>query len=94
MRKGREFLKVEVKGVSAADIYFELTPNEYKKLKEHAADYRVCVVCDALTEPQLFELLPRNEKSQWYVVSKNGAIRIPLAEKMAAIARDIPRNKS
>lgn len=57
-RKGTRTLHIEVKGVSASAIYFELTPNEYLKLKQYASQYRVCVVCDALTVPRMYELLP------------------------------------
>jgi len=44
-------LKIEVKGLSGSDIGFELTPNEYQKMKALPKDkYRVCVLTEALGE--------------------------------------------
>lgn len=66
--------KVEVKGTSGPAINFELTPNEYSKLIEHHASYRVCVVCCALDEPQVFELKPKPMPEGWSLVSVKGDI--------------------
>ena len=41
-------LRIEVKGLSAADGSIELTPNEYKAFKRKDADYRLCIVTAAL----------------------------------------------
>lgn len=87
--KGRQSLRVEVKGVSGAAIYFELTPNEYSKLKKHAANYRVCVVCDALTEPRVFELKPEATDSGWRLSSEEGDVLVPLMERVAAVGVEV-----
>lgn len=54
--KGKTSLYVEVKGTAGPAIYFELTPNEYGRLMDHAPRYRVCVVCEALDAPRVYEL--------------------------------------
>jgi hypothetical protein len=49
--RGAEELKLEVKGLSGPDMSADVTVNEYQKMMadEHRADYRICVVLDALT---------------------------------------------
>lgn len=46
---GNEILKVEVKGLSGADVCVELTPNEYKTMlsKEHRDQYVIYIVTQA-----------------------------------------------
>jgi hypothetical protein len=87
--KGRQSLKLEVKGTAGAAIYFELTPNEYAKLKEHAAGYRVCVVCEALTKPRIFDLTPEAVGSGWRLVSVLDQVSVPLMERIAAIGAEV-----
>lgn len=91
-RKGSQTLYVEVKGVSASVIYFELTPNEYAKLKLYAAKYRVCVVCDALTAPRIFELRPTETDGGWRLASKAGDVHVPLLERIAAIGVEVTQD--
>ena len=50
---GKSALKLEVKGLSGPDLVIELTSNEYKKLNAHRTSYRICVVTQALTAPEL-----------------------------------------
>jgi len=88
-RKGAVTLHVEVKGVSAAAIYFELTPNEYAKLQQYADRYRVCVVCDALTVPRLYELLPEPWAGGWRLASKLPPVHVPLTQKIAAVGCEV-----
>ena len=45
-------LLLEVKGLSGVDMSVELTPNEYKNLKKHQSEYRVCVVTNAINRTQ------------------------------------------
>lgn len=52
VRDNRE-LKLEVKGLSGSDLVIELTPNEYKKMREHRDTYCVCIVSAALTKSKL-----------------------------------------
>lgn len=80
-----ECLYVEVKGTAGDDIYFELTPNEYGRLREHAPRFRVCVVCDALGSPRLHELSPSMGKKGWELFSADRDVYVPLMERVAAI---------
>jgi hypothetical protein len=91
--KGKTSLRVEVKGTSGDAIYFELTPNEYAKLKEHNASYRVCVVCEALTNPRIFELKPKAIGKGWRLVSKGGDVTVPLMERIAAIGAEVAQDE-
>lgn len=87
--KGEQSLLLEVKGRSGADIYFELTPNEYAKLKKHRTTYRVCVVCDALTEhPRVFELKPEATGNGWRLASETDGVTVLLKEQIAAIGTE------
>lgn len=86
---GPRTLRVEVKGTAGVAIYFELTPNEYAKLKDHAATYRVCVVCEALTRPRLFELKPKLLGGVWRLVSEDGDVVVPLKERIAAVGAEV-----
>lgn len=88
-KKRAKTLHIEVKGVSASAIYFELTPNEYSKLKEHSTRYRVCVVCDALTAPRMYELLPEQVDGGWRLASSKPAMNVPLKERIAAIGIEV-----
>ena len=45
---GNKMFKVEVKGLSGSEIIFELTPNEYDKMKKFKEDYIICVLTNAL----------------------------------------------
>lgn len=86
--KGAQVLRLEVKGTSGAAIYFELTPNEYAKLKAHATSYRVCAVCDALTAPRLFDLQPVSTATGWQLVSKRDGVKVRLMERVAAVGTE------
>lgn len=87
--KGKTTLYIEVKGTAGAAIYFELTPNEYRRLQEHAERYRVCVVCDALSSPRVFELLPSEGAECWELRSADGEVYVPLMERIAAIGAEV-----
>jgi hypothetical protein len=58
-------LKLEVKGLSGSEAIAELTPNEYKSLKSNKHDYRLCIVTEVLTKPQLRIFAHSNETNQW-----------------------------
>ncbi|MCE4531340.1 DUF3883 domain-containing protein [Xanthomonas hortorum] len=81
--------KIEVKGVSADTIYFELTPNEYRMLREHPETYQVSVVCSALDTPVLYHLTPKSTEEGWRLLDKTKSINILLGERVAAIGRDV-----
>ena len=88
--KDSETLLIEVKGHQGNIIQFELTPNEYSQLKEKHKQYRVCVVCSALTEhSDLTILIPKKENDSWVLFEENGSRKIKLNEKVAAKAEEV-----
>jgi Domain of unknown function (DUF3883) len=87
--KGKTTAYIEVKGTAGAAIHFELTPNEYRRLQEHAERYRVCVVCDALSSPRVFELLPIEGAECWELRSADGEVYVPLMERTAAVGAEV-----
>lgn len=91
--KGISTLYIEVKGTAGAAIYFELTPNEYRRLREHVERYRVCVVCDALGSPRVFELLPSEVAVGWELRSADGEVYVPLMERTAAVGAEVRQEK-
>ena len=58
-------LKIEVKGLSGAETRVNLTPNEYAKLKQYRESYRICVVTQALTAPQLATFAYSPDSERW-----------------------------
>lgn len=47
--KGKESLRIEVKGLASEEVYAHISPNEYSKMKsKDNADYRLCIVTDTL----------------------------------------------
>lgn len=84
--KDGKTLLVEVKGHKGNVIQFELTPNEYLQMQIHHDGYRVCVVRNALNEPDLIEFLPIEGKEFWCLKEFDGTEMVRLQEKVAAKA--------
>ena len=61
----RSVLKLEVKGLSGSIISTELTPNEYKNLKNDNKCYRICIVSNALVKPKLQIFYYSNDTQKW-----------------------------
>jgi len=89
--KGKQTLHIEVKGCSGSTIYFELTPNEYKKLQEHSERYRVCVVCDVLVTPKIYDFGPawHSKSKKWRLSSTDHEAVVALSERVAAAGAEI-----
>lgn len=87
--KDNTILLVEVKGHKGNVIQFELTPNEYTQMQNHQANYRVCIVRNALDEPDLIEFQPSENEGYWYLEEINGTEVVRLQEKIAAKAIQI-----
>jgi len=87
--KENETLLIEVKGHKGNVIQFELTPNEYAQLKEQNNNYRVCVVRNALTSPDLTEFSPKKKNNSWLLTENNGNETVRLDEKVAVKAVQI-----
>lgn len=64
-----ENLRLEVKGLSGRNISIQLTPNEYRNAKK-SADYRICVVTEALEDPLLHIFKYSEALKRWE--DKNG----------------------
>ncbi|ATH07092.1 hypothetical protein BIY24_03810 [Halobacteriovorax marinus] len=92
MEKDGECLYLEVKGHLGDVIQFELAPNEYDKMKEFHLEYRVCVVCEALTTPSLDILDVTKAENGWHLISQDRRRTIKLFEKVAAKAAEITKN--
>lgn len=90
-KKGKQTLHIEVKGCSGSTIYFELTPNEYKKLQEHAVRYRVCVVCNALVAPKIYDFIPTQHArtKMWHLSSAEHETQVALSERITAVGIEI-----
>ena len=80
VRKGKEKLYVEVKGLSGSEISVDLTCNEYKHMHKNSR-YRLAVVTDCLKEPTLNIFAYIEEKDAWYDQYKN---RLNIEEKISA----------
>ncbi len=59
------FWRIEVKGLSGLQQLVELTANEYSALNEHRDNYRLCVVTQALDDPQIDIFLYSQANSRW-----------------------------
>jgi hypothetical protein len=58
-------LKVEVKGLSGSQLSIELSPNEYEKMQQYRDVYRLAVVTDTLTDPELTIFSFNDETNHW-----------------------------
>jgi hypothetical protein len=65
-------LKLEVKGLSGANISTELTPNEFKNLKADKIFYRLCIVTNTLTKPNLKVFAHSKDNNEW--TSEDGTV--------------------
>ena len=86
-KQGEKTLQVEVKGHRGSDFNFELTHNEYAKMKEYSKTYRVFVACKALSDnPKTTIFSPYKEKGKWCLRDEAGK-KLPLDEKTSAHAK-------
>lgn len=77
-------LLLEVKGLSGSEPVAELTPNEYKQMSgQYKADFRLCVVTNALTGPSLAIFSFNHVSEEW--VSEEGGMVLNIREKVGAI---------
>lgn len=63
----RSLLQIEVKGLSGNSISVELTPNEYEAFSKKSDQYRLAVVTNALSSPELFICRYSKEKGAWVI---------------------------
>ena len=86
-KQGEKTLQVEVKGHKGGDFNFELTHNEYAKMKEYSKTYRVFVARKALSNnPKTTIFSPYKENGKWCLRDEAGK-KLPLDEKTSAHAK-------
>lgn len=80
-----EDIYIEVKGISGASVNFELTPNEYAKMKEHRSRYYLFVVTQACTKQARASIFRFKEEGGGFWVSEEGG-KLKLTERVGAWA--------
>lgn len=86
--KGAQALHVEVKGTSVgteSDVNVLLTPNEYKVSKRSKSLYRICIVLNTLSTPELYEFCWDKEMECWF--SEQSLSSLVIAESISAYLR-------
>lgn len=83
--KGDVTLLIEVKGRSCSSINAELTPNEYKALQAKQANYRLCIVTDCLSDPQLHVFSYNFALSKWKCTNVKLKSPLKITKKTGAI---------
>ena len=77
--KEREILHVEVKGTSVeipSNVNAMLTPNEYTVSKKSKRKYRICIVINALKNPEIFEFISDNQRQSWFSEQSLSCLKI------------------
>lgn len=76
---------VEVKGNASSTASFQLTPNEYAKLKEHYQKYRIAIVTNCLKVPVLdiykISKQKKSDETLFWGTNEKG-LRVDLIEKI------------
>jgi hypothetical protein len=78
----KQTLRLEVKGLSAAQTGVELTPNEYKAMKIKRSSYHVCVVTSALSSSRRLEVFWYNALAKQWQTDAGRVLKIE--ERVAA----------
>ncbi len=87
VRSGRTRYHVEVKGLSGAEISVQLTPNEYKRMKENEGGrYRLFVVTNALDEARRTCTIFLESDDEVWVSETDQSVRLKLKETISAVA--------
>ncbi|CAG0983214.1 hypothetical protein ANRL3_02267 [Anaerolineae bacterium] len=61
-----KLLRLEVKGLSGVNVAIEMTPNEYQKMQEQQANYRICVVTNTMgSKPALYVFAYSPDSGAW-----------------------------
>lgn len=67
---------VEVKGTSRQTFIVELTPNEFRAMREKKSTYRVCIITDALQKPIVHEFVFDAESKKWLDTDTSDTLKI------------------
>ena len=82
---GRICLKLEVKGVASSTISVHITHNEKSKMEANKKHYRLCVVINAIKNPQMIVFVWDNSLDKW-VSEDDNSIALEIAEIPSYIA--------
>jgi len=83
-------LHLEVKGHLGSAIQFELTPNEYRKMRDMKGTYRICVLRDALKNGNIEVFHPKElADGTWELFDRKNKTKILLTERTGAKASQI-----
>lgn len=82
---GKIHLKLEVKGLASNTISVHITSNEHEKMHDDRKNYRLCVVINAATNPQMIVFIWDNTLKQW-VSEDDSSIVLSIDMKPSYIA--------
>ncbi|MCU1801409.1 DUF3883 domain-containing protein [Pectobacterium parvum] len=84
--KNDELIRIEVKGLHGLGKQVQLSPNEYNHFLKKEANYRLCIVNDALSDecPDLSICYYDKDEEKWLVESKSD-MRVSWKELKSAI---------
>jgi hypothetical protein len=81
----KQFLRLEVKGLSGDSILIELTPNEFANMEKYSSSYRICVVTNTLQKPNIYIFSYSPDHRNWED-DKGNVLRI---QKIVSARMDI-----
>lgn len=67
-------LKLEVKGLSGREVSVMISPNEFKHMNSLKDSYRLCVVTESLSNPNIYVFSYSLEKGKW--LSEDGEVLV------------------
>lgn len=82
---GKIHLKLEVKGLASNTISVHITSNEHEKMHDDRKNYRLCVVINAATNPQMIVFIWDSTLKQW-VSEDDSSIVLSIDMKPSYIA--------
>lgn len=85
-QNGKICLRLEVKGLANSIVNIHITSNEYDKMMRERKYYRLCVVINAITHPQMIVFLWDSMSKQW-VSEDDSNIVLSIDLKPSYIAR-------
>ncbi|WP_165177652.1 DUF3883 domain-containing protein [Desulfovibrio sp. ZJ369] len=80
-------LLIEVKGLSGQQISVQLTPNEYKTLKERHDDYILAICTNALATPDLHIFMIRKQNDGVFIACDDDGNILEFVESVSAVAQ-------
>jgi len=75
-------LRLEVKGLSGDKTLVELTPNEFRSMREYQEAYRLCILTQALSDESVLEIFHYSREAQCWMSDAHR--RLKISEQVAA----------